>query len=1043
MSMIMRKIAFTSWFRSMAVLLLLLLSPLASAQTPYALWLSGSTLYFTCTNKVLKTGDTFAGSTINHLWKGDMVVNTGVQPQWNPEIRSSVREVVIDSLFREARPTSMRQWFYRCKKLKSIKGLEYLNTSAVTTMAEMFCECDLLDELDVSHFKTENVEDMSSMFRGSVSLKYLDVSRFNTWSAENMAHMFEGCSSLRSITFHTLLNHTFLTTYVADMSSMFYGCSSLKELDLTELYTGRVVNMAYMFYGCSGLKTLDLRKFNTRNVTNMTQMFAGCTSLERIRCNDAWSADLSLGMFLDCVNLRGAIPYDPSKLEVAYANPTDGYFYYYKDYPLYINGTQVDNTNNYDLTRIQGVTLTDSKTGKASYDQSTKTLRLRDVRITSDAECALRNEGVDGLTVEIAGTVFIDGDASTGIRLEQNTTLTAGSRKQAILDVNAKGMGLEIWTTTTVEGGLNAHFMGGAAGIFGGFAPPDWNTLRGSLIVRGATTKVTAYGKVLYSIGLLPEMILEDGLDVVSPAGARYQQSGGTTGVVISDGTDFVKGKAVTIEHPDAPVYDITILGKQVSHRNCEDLTVIDGVSVKDSGYAEYDPTTNTLLLKDCFIQGTAAELVSCRNHGLKIDLEGKNYISATDQMGHDGLCIHDRTTLTGDGELLCRGGNLRAGVYITDTLTVESGTLGGWGLYGILGQKAGVSSVVRGGILEIPVGNGKVRAYGTESSIHHLIDVKYGGDTRIVSPEDARYNYYDAVGYDNSVVKNEEVVIETPLVNYGIVIAGIELTNQNLGEITKLVASLDAEAWRRYERGVMQIAYKPESKFLTLKNVIIKADGAFVYGLQSNLDDLTVNLVGDNTIESKLWDGMCSSGLTLMGGGSLSVKGEKGLDLLGYDMHSLVISDGVKVNFDGSRFGICGSGLLGPGGITYYTDMEVRGEYTVVRARGQDGSLYHFNSLSLSDGLSICLPQGAVFEYNSVCVGGYPVSGEFVEISAGSGGLKGDVNRDGSVDISDIVAVINCIAGDKTYQTSSDVNGDGGTDISDIVAIINVIAGG
>ena len=75
--------------------------------------------------------------------------------------------------------------------------------------------------------------------------------------------------------------------------------------------------------------------------------------------------------------------------------------------------------------------------------------------------------------------------------------------------------------------------------------------------------------------------------------------------------------------------------------------------------------------------------------------------------------------------------------------------------------------------------------------------------------------------------------------------------------------------------------------------------------------------------------------------------------------------------------------------------------------------------------------------------MGGYPVSGEFVEISAGSGGLKGDVNRDGSVDISDIVAVINCIAGDKTYQTSSDVNGDGSTDISDIVAIINVIAGG
>ena len=54
---------------------------------------------------------------------------------------------------------------------------------------------------------------------------------------------------------------------------------------------------------------------------------------------------------------------------------------------------------------------------------------------------------------------------------------------------------------------------------------------------------------------------------------------------------------------------------------------------------------------------------------------------------------------------------------------------------------------------------------------------------------------------------------------------------------------------------------------------------------------------------------------------------------------------------------------------------------------------------------------------------------------------LKGDVNLDGKVDISDIVAVINTIAGDTTYKATSDVNEDGETDISDIVAIINIIA--
>ena len=54
---------------------------------------------------------------------------------------------------------------------------------------------------------------------------------------------------------------------------------------------------------------------------------------------------------------------------------------------------------------------------------------------------------------------------------------------------------------------------------------------------------------------------------------------------------------------------------------------------------------------------------------------------------------------------------------------------------------------------------------------------------------------------------------------------------------------------------------------------------------------------------------------------------------------------------------------------------------------------------------------------------------------------LKGDVNEDGNVDISDIVAVINQIAGTATYRYA-DVNEDEKVDISDIVAIINIIAG-
>ncbi len=52
------------------------------------------------------------------------------------------------------------------------------------------------------------------------------------------------------------------------------------------------------------------------------------------------------------------------------------------------------------------------------------------------------------------------------------------------------------------------------------------------------------------------------------------------------------------------------------------------------------------------------------------------------------------------------------------------------------------------------------------------------------------------------------------------------------------------------------------------------------------------------------------------------------------------------------------------------------------------------------------------------------------------------DVNEDGYVNISDVVAVINQMAGTQTYRYA-DVNNDGAVNISDVVAIINAMAAG
>ncbi len=60
----------------------------------------------------------------------------------------------------------------------------------------------------------------------------------------------------------------------------------------------------------------------------------------------------------------------------------------------------------------------------------------------------------------------------------------------------------------------------------------------------------------------------------------------------------------------------------------------------------------------------------------------------------------------------------------------------------------------------------------------------------------------------------------------------------------------------------------------------------------------------------------------------------------------------------------------------------------------------------------------------------------ELVDYSA----LKGDVNCDGKVDISDIVAIINEMSGTVIYS-NSDVNNDRQVDISDVISVINIIS--
>ena len=258
------------------------------------------------------------------------IYGLGAKPDWvwkNPNV-TKVTKVVFDPAFANARPTNCYAWFQGYVNLTSIEGIEYLNTSQVTDMHNMFYNCYHLQTTDFSGFDTRKVKDMSYMFHNCGSLKSLDISNFNTSEVTDMRGMFESCIGLTSLD----LSHL-NTSKVSVMASMFQSCINLLSVNLSGWDTRNVISMTRMFKRCHSLKTLDLSGFDTREKTcTMGDMFNTCKELTTIFVSDKFAVgtgDTGDGtMFQGCNKLKGANALDENNPQTGIdnANYKTGYF---------------------------------------------------------------------------------------------------------------------------------------------------------------------------------------------------------------------------------------------------------------------------------------------------------------------------------------------------------------------------------------------------------------------------------------------------------------------------------------------------------------------------------------------------------------------------------------------------------------------------------------------------------------------------------------------------------------------------------------------
>lgn len=255
---------------------------------PYAVLADSTLTFYYDPYKKWRKGDKYEiedrdSVTLAPLWCGD-----------------GYSKAVFDSTFVDYEPTNTSRWFYKSSSMRTIEGMEFLNTHHVTDMNRMFYFCSALTEIDLSGFNTDLVEDMSGMFYRCTTLQSIDVSPFNTENVTDMAAMFGYCSSLQSLDLSV-----FNTGRVTNMREMFNYCSKLESLDISNFNTSNVLDMQAMFWYCQSLTSLDVSGFNTSRVTNMGLMFSGCRSLSALNVRHFNTSSVTdMGeMFSNCYEL--------------------------------------------------------------------------------------------------------------------------------------------------------------------------------------------------------------------------------------------------------------------------------------------------------------------------------------------------------------------------------------------------------------------------------------------------------------------------------------------------------------------------------------------------------------------------------------------------------------------------------------------------------------------------------------------------------------------------------------------------------------------
>ena len=257
---------------------------------------------------------------------------------------------------------------------------------------------------------------------------------------------------------------------------------------------------------------------------------------------------------------------------------------------------------------------------------------------------------------------------------------------------------------------------------------------------------------------------------------------------------------------------------------------------------------------------------------------------------------------------------------------------------------------------------------------------------------------------------------------------------------------------------GIAGASYDGSTNTLTLNNATIQGTGTANagnlwergYGIYSEERGLTIDVKGLCTVSGSednnaLFFGPVShQNATITGDGTLNLKSTDVASLnITASSDTLTIGGNVTVEAEN---GMEGAYRYRAGNGMWYNSLRIKDNATV-QTKGSFSGLHDWKELILEGGHAITTPAGAYWDttkHRVVNADGSDIADEWVVIKKSH--LKGDVNCDGSVNTTDVVAIYDYTirgAVSGISEAAADVNGDGSVNTADVVVVYDIIING